>query len=61
MQIDPENREFSESFDLSSESEKMKNRIEELLTNENIVAIGSEQHLQALRQDLLRAGYKKMK
>jgi hypothetical protein len=59
MQINPENREFSEPFDLKPDN--LKEEIGKLLENENIVAIGSEQHLQALKQDLLKAGYKKRK
>lgn len=61
MQINPEFLEFSEPIDLGKEEEEFKEKLEHMLENNEVVAIGPKEHLEALKRDLILAGYKKMK
>ncbi len=61
MQVDPLNETFSEPVKLDQDSEDFKDKFEELAEQGNIVSIGPQEHLQALKIDLIRLGYRKMK
>lgn len=61
MQINPEAGTFGEVTDLNQETEEFKAKLTEMMQEGEIVAIGPKEHLQALKLDLLRVGYKSMK
>lgn len=61
MQVNPESREFGEPIDLGEQKEEFQKKLEEMMKNGDIVALGPEDHLRALQNDLRKAGYKKMK
>lgn len=61
MQINPEKGEFSGPIDLGNDMLEREENLKKLTKHGNVVAIGPAQHLQALRLDLIRAGYRRQK
>lgn len=62
MQINPEALEFGDLTDLNlTNKEEFESKLERMLENNNVIAIGPKEHLEALKRDLILAGYKKMK
>lgn len=61
MEIHPESLEFSEIVDLDPKTKEFKSKLEHMLETNEVVAIGPKEHLEALKRDLILAGYKKMK
>lgn len=66
MNINPERKMVSDTYPLNiNEEVKLAQKtLNEMLDNADageVVAFGPEDHLKALRDDLLKAGYKKLK
>lgn len=64
MNINPHNASFGDTYQVdfnSDEIEKYQKLFREAVEKGEVVAIGPEDHLRALQQDLLKAGYKRIK